>query len=147
MSWRHFEEEEKEEEEEEEEEEECEEEEEEEAEEEGKRSECPICLERLDERKQGVITVLPCCRTRFHSRCLMLWFSTSIARKKNAGCCKCKCPICRSSIGLQDCTNTSTAIFPLVHHLFLLALLFLAVSFYVRNFIYTRPASSSTGVC
>jgi len=41
---------------------------------------CPVCLERMDESVDGILTIL--CNHTFHSSCLVKWGDTS-------------CPICR----------------------------------------------------
>lgn len=41
---------------------------------------CPVCLERMDESVEGILTIL--CNHSFHSGCLVKWGDTS-------------CPVCR----------------------------------------------------
>ena len=41
---------------------------------------CPVCLERMDESVQGILTIL--CNHSFHGKCLNQWFDSS-------------CPVCR----------------------------------------------------
>ncbi|WAR01415.1 BRAP-like protein [Mya arenaria] len=43
---------------------------------------CPVCLERMDESVDGILTIL--CNHAFHMHCLSQWFDTS-------------CPVCRYS--------------------------------------------------
>ncbi|TNN28057.1 BRCA1-associated protein [Liparis tanakae] len=57
---------------------------------------CTVCLERMDESVNGILTTL--CNHSFHSQCLQRWDDATTTRLKPTGLtalCASRCPVCR----------------------------------------------------